>query len=153
MDFKYSINDISTKCKVSVQSLYKLINKNKAFINDNSTRKQRKIYYNQTAMDFFTAYYLSEQTPETPQTAEEQSEVKPSADARIEALETENNALHAEIASLKTQLEAKESERLELLRQNGALILTLQQEKQEKMLLLPPPKKSLGEKVKSIFKK
>ena len=152
MEYPYTINDIKTATQVSLQSLYTLIKKNQSFIKDNSIRKQRKIYYNQTAMDFFTSYYNAEQLPETPPEAEEHAEKEPSALFRIEALEAERDALQAEINALKKQLEAKEAERLELLRQNGALILTLQQEKQEKMLLLPAPKKSFSDKVKSIFK-
>lgn len=171
MDFKYSINDISTKCKVSVQSLYKLINKNKAFINDNSTRKQRKIYYNQAVMDFFVSYYLPEEAiqegsaplnetlteareaKETPSLNEILSEVRESNESPLDALKAENDALKAEIDVLRKQLDDKEAERLEMFRQNSALLLMLQQEKQEKMLLLPQPRKSLGDKVKALFKK
>ena len=152
MDFPYTVNDIANECKVSKQSIYTLIKKNSTFINDNSMRKQRKIYYSQAAMDFFTSYYNSEQPPETPQKAEENTERDPSADFLVEKLKAENDALHTEILHLREQLEAKEAERMELLRQNGALILTLQQSQAEKMLLLPPPKKSLADKVKSIFK-
>ena len=152
MSYEYTINDIQTKCKVSLQSLYTFIKKNKDFINENSTRKQRKIYYNQAALDFFVSYYKPEEAPEEPQKAEEQAAVSTSADSRIKELEAANEALKAEISTLKSQLESKEAERIELLRQNGALILTLQQEKQEKMLLLPAPKKSISEKVKSLFK-
>lgn len=152
MEYPYTINDIRSKTNVSLQSLYNLIKKNREFIDKNSTHKQRKIYYNQSAMDFFTNYYNAEATPETPPEAEEHAEKEPSAHFRIEALEAERDALQAEINALRKQLEAKEAERLELLRQNGALILTLQQEKQEKMLLLPPPRKSFSDKVKSIFK-
>lgn len=152
MDYPYTINDIKAETHVSLQSLYTLIKKNKSFINDNSIRKQRKIYYSQAAMDFFISYYNSEHTPETPQEANEHAEKTPSAEYRIDEMKTQIDALHAEIDTLRRQLDAKEAERLELLRQNGALILTLQQEKQEKMLLLPPPKKSFSEKVRSIFK-
>ena len=152
MEYKYTINDIKAECQVSLQSLYTLIKKNQSLIKENSTRKQRKVYYNQTAMDFFTSYYRSEDTPETPQSAEKQAKNEPSADYRIEALEHERDALQAEIDTLHKQLEAKEAERAELLRQNGALILTISQLQQEKMLLLPAPKKSFSDKVKSIFK-
>jgi hypothetical protein len=152
MDYPYTINDIRDNVNVSLQSLYTLIKKNGELIKENSIRKQRKVYYNQTAMDFFTNYYNTEAIPETPPKAEEQAENGPSANSRIEALEAERDTLQAEIASLRKQLEAKETERLELLRQNGALILTLQQSQQEKMLLLPPPRKSCSDKVKSIFK-
>ena len=166
MEYKYTINDISTKCNVSLQSLYSLIKKNKEFINENSTRKQRKIYYNQTAMDFFTSYYQvdspssgneeEEQESTIKKSNEEEGQNAPVKSAREEegqeSLKAEISALKAEIDTLKAQLEAKEKERLELLRQNGALILTIQQAQQERMLLLPTPKKSFADKVKSMFK-
>ena len=169
MEYQYTINDIKAAVNVSLQSLYTLIKKNQAFINENSIRKQRKVYYNQAAMDFFISYYQPEQPadalkkwppaedkdtkaekaekslPETSYREEEQQ-------ARIDALQAEIGTLHAEIDTLRKQLDAKEEERKELIRQNGALILTLQQEKQEKQLFLPAPKKSFGDKVKSIFK-
>ena len=166
MEYQYTINDIKDAVKVSLQSLYTLIKKNQAFINENSIRKQRKIYYNQAAMDFFISYYSPDTEKKIPdkiidtEGAEEQAEnplKNPSyreeeQQARIDALQVEIKALHAEIDALKEQLTAKENERLELLRQNGALILTIQQQQQEKMLLLPAPKRSLGERVKAIFK-
>ena len=39
MDFKYSLNDIATKCGVSIQSLYKLMNKNKPYFNNLEKQK------------------------------------------------------------------------------------------------------------------
>ena len=168
MEYQYTINDIKDAVKVSLQSLYTLIKKNQAFINENSIRKQRKIYYNQAVMDFFISYYLPEQVPEEGKIpssplktdgAEGQAEKSPlessykeeEQQSRIDALQAEIGTLQAEIDALKAQLTAKENERLELLRQNGALILTIQQQQQEKMLLLPAPKKSLGERFKSFF--
>ena len=169
MEYKYTINDISAKCKVSVQSLYTLIKKNKELINKNSMRRQRKVYYNQDAMDFFLSYYLPEQVPEegkippSPLDTEtrgglaensplENSSTDRPHEGQTDALHAEIDALKAQIDALKKELDAKEEERKELIRQNGALILTLQQEKQEKLLFLPAPKKSFSEKVKSIFK-
>lgn len=147
MENQYTINQIADMVKVSKQSLYNLIKKNQSFINENSRRIQRKVYYNQSALDFFVAYYNGEGAPETPQNAEE---TLPSADM-TEALKAEIDALKAEIGTLRKQLDAKEEERKELLRQNGALILTVQQQQQEKMLLLPAPKKSIGERIKGLF--
>ena len=166
MEFKYLITDIQAKTKVSITSLNAFKNKHKDFFNVNSTRKQRKIYYNQAAMDMFVSYYCPDTEDDIYKNDEEEegyaegvkspledtSRSKPH-ESKSDALKAEIEALKAEIEALRKQLDAKEAERVELLRQNGALILTLQQEKQEKMLLLPPPKKSLGEKVKSIFHK
>lgn len=170
MEYKYLITDIQEKTNVSITSLTAFKKKHQDFFNNNSTRIRRKIYYNQAAMDFFIDYYCPEQTakedninrlaavPEE-QKAENASNSAlngSSADepheSQLDKLKAEIDALHAEIEALRKQLNDKETERLELLRQNGALILTLQQEKQEKMLLLPAPKKTLSERVKGFFK-
>ena len=169
MEYKYTINDISETVKISKPSLYALIKKNSAFIKDNSIRKQRKIYYNQAAMDFFISYYSPEQaanigkkgpTAEGSDTDEAKAENsllegsytdKPQ-EREEEVSKAEIDALKAEIAVLRKQLEATETEKKELFRQNSQLLLLLQQEKQEKMLLLPAPKKSFSDKVKSLFK-
>lgn len=167
MNYPYTINDLTRNCQVSTQSIYNLIKKNKDFINDNSTRKQRKIYYNQEVMDFFLSYYgqeatenplISDHGAERPSTKGEKSLSDSSstdepAESRIKALESEIEEKKAEITRLNDLLTAKEAERKELLTQNGALILTIQQLQQEKMLLLPAPKKTIGEKVKSFFHK
>ena len=170
MEFPYTINDIRAVVKVSQQSLYNLIKKHKSFFHDNSTRRQRKVYYSQAAMDFFISYYQPEETPQegkmvklaeiietdatqAEKTLLERSYREEAQEARIDALQAEIKALQGKLDALQKQLDAKEAERVELLRQNGILCLTLQQEKAEKMLLLPSPKKTLGEKVKSLFHK
>ena len=179
MNYPYTINDLSSKCEVSKQSIYNHIRNNQDFINKNSTRKQRKIYYNQAVMDFFLAYYdkaptekpdteksitgevPKKETPnienpitgEVPTRGENSVSESSPADDRIKALESNIDAKDAEIKRLNDLLAAKEEERKELLNQNGALILTIQQLQQEKMLLLPAPKKPLGERVKSLFHK
>ena len=170
MEFPYTINDIRAVAKVSQQSLYNLIKKHQSFFHDNSTRIQRKVYYSQAAMDFFISYYqpelsteegkngvLAEDSDINPTEAEktllERSYKEEAQEARIDALQAEIKALQGKLDALQKQLDAKEAERVELLRQNGILCLTLQQEKAEKMLLLPSPKKTLGEKVKSLFHK
>ena len=179
MEYKYTINDISATVKISKPSLYALIKKNSAFIKDNSIRKQRKIYYNQAVMDFFISYYSPEGTADIEKKAlheegrdkalheEGRDKEKTKAEkslsessyreeeqkARIDALHAEIGTLHAEIDTLRKQLDDKEEERKELLRQNGALILTISQLQTEKQLLLPAPKQSIGERVKGLFHK
>lgn len=168
MEYKYLITDIQEKTKVSITSLTTFKNKHKDFFNNNSTRKHRKIYYNQAAMDFFLSYYAPDTDTEKKipdkiidtEKAEEQAEnpVKKTSytdrpqEREEEVSKAEIEALKAEIAALKKQLEETETEKKELFRQNSQLLLLLQQEKQEKMLLLPAPKKPFSEKVKSIFK-
>lgn len=149
---EYTINQIQETVNVSLQSLYALIKKNKPFIAENSIRKQRKVYYNQAAMDFFVSYYCPEKPLETLKIPPKSADSNSSANSTKEAAEAKIEALEAEIEALKKQLEDKEAERLELFKQNGALILTISQLQQEKMLLLPAPKVSFSDKVKSIFK-
>lgn len=160
MENQYSINDISSICKVSKQSLYALIKKNQEFINENSTRKQRKIYYNQAALDFFMNYYNTEKPQEGEEQPQENDKNAPPAPSeeetyksKVEKLESELDALQAQIDALNKKLSESEEERKELLRQNGALLLMLQQEKQERALLLPAPRKTIAEKLKGLFKK
>ena len=167
MEYKYTINDISATVKISKPSLYALIKKNGAFIKDNSIRKQRKIYYNQAVMDFFVSYYSPDTEKKIPdevidtdagggiaeKSPLESSFKEEEQQARIDALQVEIKALHAEIDTLRKQLDDKEEERKELLRQNGALILTISQLQTEKQLLLPAPKRSIGERVKGLFHK
>ena len=166
MEYKYLITDIQEKTNVSITSLTAFKKKHQDFFNNNSTRIRRKIYYNQAAMDYFVSYYSPDTDKKIPDkiidtdTAEAQAENPPSEasytdkphESQLDELKAEIGALQTEIGALRKQLEIKEAERLELLRQNGALILTLQQAQQEKMLLLPAPKKTLSERVKGFFK-
>ncbi len=161
MENHYTIAQISTACNVSKQSLYRFINKNKTFIDENSIRNHRIVYYNQTAFDFFLAYYRPEAGKETPTGAERplpEGEQKNPVEApkedkaqepRQEDLQRKIDALEAEIGALRKQLDDKEDERKELLRQNGALILTISQQQ----LLLPAPKKNLTDRIKALFRK
>lgn len=181
MDNQYTIAQISAKCKVSKQSLYKFINKNKTFIDENSTRNHRVVYYNQAAMDFFLAYYQPDEKTESGKIpvsdtdtdtdkkepvfsmntdrAEGQTEKSPveaqkadePPEGQLNALQRKIDALEAEREVLRKRLDATEAERLELLRQNGALILTISQLQQEKQLLLPAPRKSFVDRLKAIF--
>ena len=169
MDFQYTINQIASRCKVSITSINNLKKKNQDFINKNSMRRQHKIYYNQAAMDFFLSYYSADTDTDKKipdkiieiQKGGGQAENPPSEtsytdkphESQLDELKAEIGALQTEIGALRKQLEAKESERLELLRQNGALILTISQLQQEKQLLLPAPKRSISERVKGFFHK
>lgn len=168
MEYQYTINDLATSCKVSKQSIYNLIKRNKEFVNQNSTRKQRTLYYNQDVLNFLLDYYNLEKAPSDnliyekiggdPQFSGTENSLSPTSSAEeVERLKAEYNsqiaALKAEIERLKADLNAKEEERKELLNQHGALILALSQEKQEKMMLLPAPKKPFGERVKALFHK
>ena len=183
MEYKYLITDIQEKAKVSITSLIAFKKKHQEFFNNNSTRIQRKLYYNQAAMDFFLSYYqpdLKAENEKIPvsdidtdtdkkepdfsvntQRAEERRENPPleapqtdePPEGQLNALQRKIDALEAELASLHKQLDASEEEKKELLRQNGEVLLILQMEKAEKKLFLPAPKKTLMERMKSLFHK
>lgn len=73
--------------------------------------------------------------------------------AEIERLTAELEETSGKCAALQSDLEKADAERAELLRQNGNLLLLLSQEKAEKQALLPPPRRSIGERIKNLFKK
>ena len=170
MNYPFTIEDLASKCQVTKQSIYNLISKNKEFVKENSKKQGRKIKYNQAVLDLFLGYYdkLEEapaeetitpeaeqptEAPEKPTEAPAAESTPEAPEAPAEGLQAQIEALQGQVRELKEQLAAKEAERLELLKQNGALILTIQQQQQERMLLLPAPKKSIGERFKGLFGK
>lgn len=179
---QYTIEELSRICKVSKQSLYNLFSKNQELIKENSKKQNRRIKYNQEVLNFLIEYYgidkeeSSNNQGQVAQNDQErlksnqgeakssQGEVKSSQGEakndqeestkytkREAELENKIRDLQEEVGRLKQELEKKEAERLELFRQNGALIYTVQQQQQEKMLFLPQ-RKTLGEKIKDLFK-
>lgn len=147
MEYSFTIEDLTHQLSKSKQSLYLLFNKNKAFINHNSIRKQRKIFYNQAVLDFLLDYYANG----APIEAENKPIEAPLREDGGEAAQERIAALEAKIAALEAELKMKEEERLEMVKQNGALLLLLTQEKQEKQLLLPAPKKSIRERLHALL--
>ena len=170
MNYPFTIDDLASKCQVTKQSIYNLISKNKEFVKDNSKKQGRKIKYNQAVLDLFLGYYdklgedkaeetitpAAEQPTEAPEKPPEAPSVETTqkpTETPAEGLQAKIEALQDQVRELKEQLAYKEAERLELLKQNGALILTIQQQQQERMLLLPAPKKSIGDRFKGLFGK
>ena len=151
-DYPYTIEDIASYCKVTKQSIYNLIRANKEFIDQNSRKYQRRIVYNKAALQYFTQYYQVD-GPTLDSTDDTIKHEESTTAPNIDGLQAQIKLLQAEIDTLRHQLEDKEIERKELLKQNGALILTLQQEKQEKQLYLPAPKKTITERIKGLFSK
>lgn len=162
MEYPYTIEDLSSKCKVSKQSIYSLIKKNQEFVKNNSSKSGKKIKYNQDVLNRFLDYYgmkeaeeTSANAPETPieaenapQKAEETSANSPqdnNAQDQIKALE-------GQIEALKQELAATREQNKELIRQNGQVLLLLQEEKQEKLKLLPSPKQGLIKRLSNLFK-
>jgi len=85
-----------------------------------------------------------ETLPEAPETISEGAEGETPTQEKI-------NALQATIDALQAKLDAAEAERRDLISQNGNLLLLLNQA--EKQLLLSAPKKTIGERIKGLFKK
>jgi len=95
--------------------------------------------------------------------------LSPAPSTEIDRLSRENDALSVELEDLKGKYQALQGDfdrvngqMVELLRQNALkddeinrLLLIIQEEKQEKkqiMLMLPPPKKTIGERIKALFR-
>ena len=151
---QYTIEELTSIIKVSKQSIYNILNKDKAFLKEHSTRKQRKIYYDKAILDKLIEYYGVTEEAEAPAAPTE--ETVEAAETPIEAAEPqaaptdqheEIKALQSKIEALEKLLEEKneriavlEAKEQELIKQNGLTLLLLQEEKQEKLLLLPPTK-------------
>lgn len=149
-EYKYTIDDISSKCQKTKQSIYNLIRKDKEFIKNNSIKRGRKVLYNTSVLNRCLLYYGIESVKDNSIVSSEATPAPPESNKELMERIT---MLESEIDGLKERLEVSETERKDLLQQNGALILTLQQEKQEKMLLLPGPRKGMFEKIKEWFHK
>lgn len=181
MEYPYDIQDLSNGCGISKASVYAFIKKNRDFFEDNSIRVREnststkpKVKYNQVAMDFLLSHYGKKNSidaqareglsPNFPmeereglsnlrENAPKNASGKEPDQLSIEALQAQISALEAKIEALEKALAEKEEERKQLLNQNGALILTIQQQQTERMMLLPAPKKSIGERIKGFFSK
>ena len=77
----------------------------------------------------------------------------PSSLPQEEEIKQELERLKEKYAELQAELEKVEAERKQLLEQNGNLLLLLSQEKAEKQKLLPIPRKTIGERIRALFRK
>ena len=172
MEFSYDIQDLSRLTNVSKATIYANIKKNQEFFKENSRREKSentktkpKVKFNQVALDFLLSQYGKKESAESifsprlegpsnlSENALKNDSEKEADQILIKTLQAKIEALEAKIEALEKELASKEGERKELLNQNGALILTIQQQQQERMILLPAPKKSIGERIKGLFSK
>ena len=157
MENRYTINQLATTCKVSTQSIYKLLSKNQPTVKQFSQRQGRKILYGQEVLNLLLDYYgLRQDEGQTEDTSTNAPKTPADAfPAKVEDKSTskEIDALKAQIEALEARLAETEAEKKELLRQNGQVLLLLSQEREERIKLLPPPKKTLGERFKGLFGK
>ena len=161
MEQLYTLAEIAARVNKTQQSLYKFINKNKAFINSNCVSKGRNKFYNQAVMDRFLEYYgipTQEQTnsnaqndQDIPQDAPKQSESSSSVEMSIQDALARIAVLEAENRDLRERLTKSEEERKEADMRVGMALSALHMEKEEKMRLLPPPRKSFFQTMKEVF--
>lgn len=149
MEFSFTIQDLCAQLSKSKQSIYQTFNRNSQFVKNNSIRVNRKIYYNQAVLDYLTDYY----THGAPIEAENKPIEAPLREDGGEAAQAQIKALQEKIDMLAAQLEAKDKQVQDLINQNNITLMLLSQEKQEKALFLLAPKKTIGERIKKLFKK
>ena len=169
MEKYYTVNELVSIFNISKATFYHQVKKNQDFFTKNSIKVKPEgrnskplTKYNQSVFDFLASIYAPSiekiggqegPSPQRPPEAPETKEGETAGESIKNPPETKIDALEAEIKALKAQLEKAEEERAELIKQNGNLLLLLNQEKQEKQLLLPAPKKSIGERIRGLFKK
>lgn len=153
----YSIKQLSSKCQVSIQSIYNLKSKNQSFyqlVSSNSVKHGKQIMYDEAVLNWLLNYYGGKKSPLNDDDTGYKAFTASEAVNPINYPPANTEALEGQIKTLQTQLAAAEQERASLIQQNAQLLLLLQEEKQEKMLLLETSKKkSLIERLKGFFHK
>lgn len=81
------------------------------------------------------------------------TEPTPPPSMELEKAKADLESIQRKYEELEAKLKEVEAERKQLLEQNGNLLLLLSQEKAEKQRLLPAPRKTIREKIRSLFKK
>lgn len=158
MEYQYAIEDLASLSGITTQSAYAFIRKNKAFVDEHSTRIHRKVKYSKAVLKLFLDYYKPDHGDET-QTApidapaderiavpnntvslQEFNDQKQRYEEELAKVRAERDALREQLDRAYQDLDARKQEVSDLIRQNGLVLLTLSQEKQEKQLLLEAPR-------------
>ena len=166
----YTIRELEEAVNRTAATLYAFMRSNdevKQFFKDHRQERSKGGYvYDEKALERLKNQYGVSNGVGRADYEDENAEIPldspvPTADdAAKAALEAELNDLKGKYAALQADLEAIKGEKAELLRQNGLktdeishLLLLLSQEKAEKQALLPPPRRTIGERIKGLFKK
>lgn len=170
----FSIKILCEKSNISQQTFYRLVRENEEFralVESNREKKGNGYRYDTPVLEWLSAYYdKGEEAEPTEKPVEAStSPVEPLKDtaeenisqgetdalkADLEALQAKYDKLKSRYDKLKADYEALEGERKTLLAYQGNLLYLLTQEKNEKQqLLLAPPHKTIGEKIKGLFKR
>lgn len=158
----YTIKELAAAVSITPQSIYNLKKTSVDFqelMDSHTVLKGRYRFYDEEILDFLKSYYSQEQrgsaAADTPLDDEEESAAAEleRVKGELEAAKIECMRLQMEIDPLKKEIEGLRADKMNYEQQNAQLLLLLAQEKKEKMLFLPKPKKTLGERIKAIFKK
>ena len=172
---------ISQTTEKSVRNLFKTNKELRDLAKYHIIHDNRNVYYDSVVYEWFCKRYKKEDekskslienkvgggdfknedgeiTKHSPAPTNDEEERQKSA--KLKALSAELEDLKGKYEALQADFNKVEGERVELLRQNGIktdeinhLLLLLSQEKAEKQALLPPPRKTIGERIRSIFKR
>lgn len=165
----FSMDELSTRLKISKQSLYKLINNNQelsTLIKEHSTRQKRKIFYDNAVFEWLCQHYgikpgVSNGVVEG--VSQNEGDIRPDATPAASAARIAE--LEAQVKELEAKLKAADDERQRLHQENGALLLTVSQmsntisqmtntafqQFQASVKMLPAPRKPILERIKGIF--
>lgn len=163
----YTIKELQKEIDRTAATIYNFIRSSeetKAFFNQHRRENSKGGYiYDEEVLKLLKNKYLvandqhkqdlETESGENPQTQPPAPQEKGDNSQEMAELAAELEELLEKYAALKADFDKIEAEKDELLRQNGNLLLLLSQEKAEKQALLPPPRKSIGERLKSIFHK
>lgn len=177
----YTAKDLLEVSETSLQSINKLFKSNselRELATEHRIVKNRNVFYDEIIYEWFCNRYGKQKNKDGVEDGEDIGENKteganrplltaPTNDDELRQITDEKERLSAELEEMKGKFEALqadfekvEGERVELLRQNGLktdeinhLLLLLSQEKAEKQALLPPPRRTIGEKIKALFKR
>lgn len=148
---QYDINELASIAQVSKQSIYNLLAKDKEFVKQHSSKKQRKIYYDANVLSMLLDYYgLSNEAssveepptepteaPTSPAAQEQASMPTQALQSRIEALEAELKAANVLLEDYRARIKYLEDSQKGILEQTGLALLMLQEERQKQ---LPAPR-------------
>ena len=137
----YTIDELAEMVGLTIQTLYKRRREDEELsrlMDEDSRKRGRRILYGEAVAEWLTDYYRP-----LPPTTNLTVEAEPS-----EAETPASTFKWQEEVARLTAENAKLTERIdELHKQNGLLLLLLQEEKQEKQALLPAPKVGLWQRL------
>lgn len=173
--------EVSKTSLQSINKLFKSNSELRELATEHRIVKKRNVFYDEIIYEWFCNRYGKHKNKDSVENGVGIGENKteganrplltaPINDDELRQMSQEKERLSAELKEMKGKFEALQAnfekangELDDLKRENGfkseeiqRLLLIIQQEKQEKariMLMLPPPRKSIGEKIKALFKR